>query len=214
VAPRKSIRRYVPLAAGGLIVVVALVGMVWLIVNVLAKKSDTPKRQTLQVVKIIRPPPLPPPPPPPPPPPDKVEQPLPKDRPEEKPDQTPPDKPLGLDADASAGSDGFGLAARKGGQDLLGSKEGAFAWYTGILKNSVLDALSDDERIRRGSYTVVVRLWLAADGRVDRIALAQASGNKDVDGYIQQALTHLTRIREAPPLEMPQPVTLKIVSRG
>jgi protein TonB len=211
---RKPLRRYLPLAAGGLIVMVALVGLVWLIVNVLAKKSDAPKRQTLQVVKIIRPPPLPPPPPPPPPPPDKVEQPIPKDQPEQKPDQSPPDKPLGLDADASAGSDGFGLEARRGGQDLLGSKDGAFAWYTGILKSSVLDALSEDERIRRGNYTVIVRLWLMPDGRVDRIALAEPSGNKDVDGYIQKALTHLTRIREAPPLEMPQPVTLKIVSRG
>jgi periplasmic protein TonB len=209
----KPFRRYLPLAAGGLIVAVVLVGLIWVIVTVLAKKSNSPKRQTLQIVKIIRPPPLPPPPPPPPPP-DKVEQPLPKDRPDEKPDQTPPDKPLGLDADASAGSDGFGLAARKGGQDLIGGKEGAFAWYTGILKSSVLDALSDDERIRRGNYSVIIRIWLTADGRVERIALAQPSGNRDVDGYIQQALTHLTRIREAPPIEMPQPVTLKIVSRG
>jgi protein TonB len=143
-----------------------------------------------------------------------VEQPVPKETPDEKQDPTPHDQPLGLDADASAGSDGFGLAARKGGQDLLGSNEGAFAWYTGILKSSLLEALSDDERIRRGNYSVIVRVWVAPDGRVERIALTQPSGNKDVDGYIQQALGRLTRIREAPPIEMPQPVTLKIVSRG
>lgn len=211
---KKTFRRFIPLAAGGLIVAVALIGLIWVVNNVLSKKPDGPKRQTLQVVKIIRPPPPPELPPPPPPPPDKIEQPIPKDTPDQKPDQTPPDQPLGLDADASAGSDGFGLAARKGGQDLVGSSAGAFAWYTSLLKGSVLDALSDDERIRRGSYSVIVRVWLANDGRVERIAVAQPSGNKELDGYIQQALTHLTRIREAPPLEMPQPVTLKIVSRS
>ena len=197
--------------AGGLIVVVVLAGLFWLINGVLSKKSTT-KRQTVQIIKLIRPPPLQQPPPPPPPP-DKVEQPLPKDTPDVKPDQSPPDQPLGLDADASAGSDGFGLAARKGGQDLIGSAAGAFSAYTNLLKSSVLDALSDDERLRRGSYSVIVRVWLATDGRVERIAVAQPSGNAQLDGYIQQALAHLTRVPEAPPLEMPQPVTLKIVSR-
>jgi periplasmic protein TonB len=194
------------------IVAVVLAGLIWLINGVLTKKESA-KRQTVQIVKIIRPPPPLEQPPPPPPPPDKVEQPLPKDTPEAKPDQT-PNQPLGLDADASAGSDGFGLAARKGGQDLIGSGAGAFAWYTNILKNSVLDTLSDDERIRRGNYSVIVRLWVTADGQVERVALDQASGNKDLDGHIQQALAHLKHIREPPPLEMPQPITLRIVSRG
>jgi protein TonB len=211
--PRKPMRRYLPLAAGAMIVATVLAGLVWLISGILGNKAAPSKRQTLQIVKIIRPPP-PPEQPPPPPPPDKVEQPLPKDTPDPKPDQTPPDQPLGLDADASAGSDGFGLAARKGGADLVGSSAGAFAWYTNLLKGSVLDALSDDERIRRGSYSVIVRVWLASDGRVERIAVAQPSGNKELDGYIEHALGRLTRIREAPPFEMPQPVTLKIVSRG
>jgi protein TonB len=212
---RKPLSRFMPLFAGGLIVAVVLIGLVWVINNFLSKKPDGPKRQTLQIVKLIRPPPPEqPPPPPPPPPPDKVEQPLPKDTPDQKPDQAPPDQPLGLDADASAGADGFGLASRKGGQDLIGSSAGAFASYTNMLKSSVLDTLSDDERIRRGNYSVVIRIWLANDGRVERVAVAQPSGNKELDGYIQQALAHLPRMQEAPPLEMPQPVTLKIVSRG
>jgi len=210
---KKSLSRYMPVIAGCLIVAVVFVGLLWIVNHVLSKKPDGPKRQTVQIVKIIRPPP-PELPPPPPPPPDKVEQPLPKDTPDPKPDQTPPDQPLGLDADATAGGDAFGLAARKGGQDLIGRSAGAFAWYTNLLKSSVFDALSADERIRRGSYSVVVRVWLANDGRVERIAVAQPSGNKELDGYIQQALTHVTRMSEAPPLEMPQPVTLKIVSHG
>jgi protein TonB len=210
---KKSLRRFFPAVAGGLIVVVVIVGLIWVINAVLSKKDSGPKRQTAQIIKLIRPPPdLPPPPPPPPP--DKVEQPIPKDTPDPKPDESPPDQPLGLDAAGTAGSDGFGLAARPGGRDLIGTGTGVFAWYTGILKSSVLEVLSDDDRVRRGSYSVVIRIWLATDGRVERIALSQPTGNKELDGFIQQALGHLTQIREAPPLEMPQPVTLKIVSRS
>jgi len=83
-----------------------------------------------------------------------------------------------------------------------------------MLKDSILDTLSDDERIRRGNYQVTVRVWLASDGRVERIKLATTSGNRDLDSAIEQALGKLSKVREAPPLEMPQPITLKIVSRG
>ena len=208
---RKSFRRYIPMAAGGLIVVCVLIGLLWVISAVLSKKDTGPKRQTLQIVKIIRPPPdLPPPPPPPPP--DKVEQPIPKDKPDEKPDEAPPEQPLGLDADASAGSDGFGLAARKGGQDLLNNGAGAFRRYTNLLKSAVLDTLSDDERLRRGKYTAILRVWLASDGSVQRYALAQSSGSKELDGYIQQDISRV-RMGEAPPIEMPQPITFSVGPR-
>ncbi len=200
------------MAAGGLIIVCVLVGLIWVINGVLSKKDTGPKRQTLQIVKIVRPPPDVPPPPPPPPP-DKVEQPIPKDTPEEKPDDAPPEQPLGLDADASAGSDGFGLAARKGGEDLLGSGAGAFRRYTSLLKGAVLDALSDDERIRRGKYTAVLRVWLANDGSVQRFVFAQSSGSKELDGYIQQDLNRV-RLTEAPPIEMPQPITFSVGPRS
>jgi protein TonB len=177
-------------------------------------KDEGPKRQTAQVIQMIRPPPPPPDQPPPPPPEEKVDEPLPQDTPE--PEQAPEAAPeqLGLDADGAAGADGFGLAARRGGRDLVGSGTGAFVWYTTMVKDAILDSLSGDERIRKGSYQVTVRVWLATDGRVERIRLAGTSGNRELDGAIEQALARLGRVREAPPLEMPQPVTLRIVSRG
>jgi protein TonB len=209
---KKSLRRFLPAVAGGLIVIVVIVGLIWVINAVLSKKDSGPKRQTAQIIKLIRPPPdLPPPPPPPPP--DKVEQPIPKDTPDPKPDESPPDQPLGLDAAGTAGSDGFGLAARPGGQDLIGSKAGAFAGYTTLVKGSILDVLTDDVRIHHGSYSVILRVWVAIDGTV-RIAISQPSGNKEVDAFIQQDLEHLSHLREAPPLEMPQPITVKIVLRS
>lgn len=209
---KQKLYRYVPAALGGVVVAAVVALMVWFAVGMMENKPEGPKRQVAQVVKIVRPPP-PPDEPPPPPPPEKVDEPLPQDTPEPAPSDDSPAEQLGLDADGSAGGDGFGLAARKGGRDLVGSGN-AFGWYTSLLKDTILDSLSENEKVRRGSYQVTVRVWLTGEGKVERIKLAGTSGNRDLDQAIEQALTRVSRVREAPPLEMPQPVTLRIVSRG
>jgi periplasmic protein TonB len=215
VATKHPVLRYLPLAAGVLIVVTAIYGVVHLIRG-LSEKADTPKRDVPQVVKIIRPPPPPPEEPPPPPPEEKVEEPLPQDVPEpEAADEAPPGEQLGLDTEGVAGGDAFGLAARRGGSDIIGGGGGAaFAWYTSMIKDGILDALSQDDRVRTGNYRLTVRVWLAPDGRVERIALADSTGDPQLDAAIEQVLARVRRLREAPPLEMPQPVTLRIVSRS
>ena len=79
-------------------------------------------------------------PPPPPPPEEKVDlaEPEPEPQPSNDP---PPGEQLGLDAEGAAGADGFGLAARPGGRDLLASGGSAYAWYAGLLKSEILDRL-------------------------------------------------------------------------
>lgn len=212
---RKQPRRWVPLVAGGTIVVVVTIGMILFIRGLLQAKPDQPKRQVAQVVQLVRPPPPPPEQPPPPPPPEeKIEEPLPQDTPDEAPpDDAAPAESLGLDAEGVAGSDGFGLAARRGGREI-GLGGSAFGWYTTMLKDSILDVLSEDERVRRGSYQVTVRVWLTKSGEVERIRLAGTSGNRELDSALEIVLQKLGKVREAPPLEMPQPITLRIVSRG
>lgn len=216
VTEKKSLARFVPLIAGTAIVVVVTVLLIWAVRNIMQDKPEQPKRQVAQIVKLIRPPPPPPEPPPPPPPPEeKIEEPLPQETPED----TPPDEAsaaeqLGIDAEGVAGADGFGLAARKGGRDLLGSGGAVFGWYTSMLKDNILDILSEDEFIRRGSYQVTVRIWLTQEGTVERIALVSTSGNREKDAAIEKRLEKMRRAPEAPPLEMPQPVTLRIVSRS
>jgi len=213
VAPKRNpLLRFVPLLGGAVVVGVVVLVLLWF-VRSMQHQPEEAKRQTVQTVKLIRPPP-PPPEPPPPPPEEKVDEPLPQETPEEAPpDEAAPSEQLGLDAEGVAGSDGFGLAARKGGREL-GLGGAAFAWYTTMLKDSILDVLSADERVRRGSYQVTVRVWLTNAGDVERIKLASTSGNRELDEAIEHALEKMGRVREAPPLEMPQPVTLRIVSRG
>jgi protein TonB len=188
--------------------------LVWYVHSLTLKKSASEKRQVAIVLKIIRPPEPPPEPPPPPPPPEKVEEPIPQDTPQDKPvEQAPESAQLGIDAEGGAG-DSFGLVGHAGGRDLIGSGNGPFVFYAGMVKDVLLDALSNVDRIKRSKYSVDVRVWIGGDGRIERASLVQSTGNRDIDSAIEKALTQIAKVREPPPIEMPQPITLKIVSRG
>lgn len=202
-----------PLIGGGVLVLLLVLGLVWLIHGVMAGKQDK-KERSVQVVTVVRPPP-PPPDEPPPPPPEVKDEPLPQDEPEPTPSDEPsPAEQLGLDADGAAGGDAFGLAARKGGRDITGSGGAVFAWYTGMIKDAMLDALSADARVRAKKFTVTVKVWVEPDGSIRTARLANSSGNRELDQAIEAALLQAGRVREAPPVEMPQPVSLRIVSRS
>jgi periplasmic protein TonB len=215
-AERAARRRYLTLIGGSLVAVILLVGFVWLVRTMMASKSSKQSQRRIEFVQIIRPPP-PPPPDQSPPPPEKLEQPLPKDEPEPTPkDESPPPLgPLGIDADASAGGDAFGLAARSGGSDLIGGTgNAAFAWYTNRLKEAVTERLSADSRIGAQRFSISVRVWIEPDGRIREVKLTSSTGNHDLDQRIEAALAQLTRLTDAPPLEMPQPISLKVVSHS
>lgn len=207
-------RRMVPLLGGALIVGLVVFGLIWLIRDM--KKEPEQKRQVAQQIQLIRPPPPPPeqPPPPPPPPEEKIEEPLPQETPEDAPpeDAAQPEQ-LGLDAEGVAGADGFGLAARRGGRDLVGTGGAAFAWYTSGLKERIFEMLTDDERIRRAKYQVTFSVWVRNDGSIEQIRFHSTSGDRALDQAIEQTLERVKRAPEAPPLEMPQPITFRIVSK-
>lgn len=202
-----------PLVVGGLVGLALVAALIWFIYSSVTSKDEKSKRE-VQVVQVIRPPPPPPDEPPPPPPEEKIEEPIEEPPPEDAPtDEPAPSEQLGLDADGTAGGDAFGLAARKGGRDLAGSGGAAFAWYTGMLRDRLLDRLTDDERVRAKRFAVVVSVWVAPDGTIREAKLASSSGNRDVDAAIVGALGTLGRLRDVPPLEMPQPINLRVVSR-
>jgi protein TonB len=213
-AARAVTRRYQRLIGGGVVALILVVGFVWFVRTMMASKTSKQSQRRVEIVQIIRPPP-PPPPPEQPPPPEKLEQPLPKDEPEPAPkDESPPPLgPLGIDADASAGGDAFGLAARSGGSDLIGGTgNAAFAWYTNRLKEAVTERLSADSHIGTKRFSLSVRVWIEPDGRIKEVKLTSSTGNHDLDQRIEAALAQLTHLTEAPPLEMPQPISLKVVS--
>jgi protein TonB len=215
-ADKGTQRRYFRSIAGGLIAMLLVVGFVWFVRTMMTGKSSGRTQRQVEIVQIIRPPP-PPPPPEQPPPPEKTEEPLPKDEPEPSPkeESPPPLGPLGIDAEGSAGGDAFGLAARSGGSDLIGgSGNAAFAWYTNRLKEAVMERLGADSHIGSKKFSVAVRVWIEPDGRIKEFKLTSTTGNRELDQRIESALAGLTNLSDAPPLEMPQPVSLKIVSHS
>lgn len=196
---------------------------VWLLKDNFHKPPQTKK--VVQQITMIQPPPPPPPPPEIKPPEpeikeEKIEEPIPDKEPEPAPEEAnePPAAELGLDANGTAGSDGFGLAARKGGRSILGGTPGSsILWYGGQIKRQVEDNLQNllnDTAAMKNGYSVIVNVWVGPDGRITRGELAAGSGKADVDQAIRAALPKLrASIGKAPPDNMPQPVKIRLTSR-
>ncbi len=192
---------------------------IWLLKDKFQKPPQTKK--VVQHITMIQPPPPPPPPPEVKPPEpeveeEKIEEPEPE--PEPAPDDAaePVGEELGLDADGSAGADGFGLAARKGGASLLGGGN-AIVWYGGQIKRQLEEALQSllaGTAAMKNDYSVVLSVWVGVDGRISRSELVSGSGKPDVDRALRDALPRLrASIGKAPPENMPQPVKIRLRSR-
>ncbi len=210
---RQRWRRRTPIICGLAVIALMVVAVIWLIRSFMQAQQREPER-VVQNITLIRPPP--PPPAPPPPPPEKLEQQkIVQKVPDPTPDNTPAPQPqqLGLDANGTAGSDAFGLVARQGGADLIGTGGAVFAWYTNKVKDAVSNRLAADDRLHAKQFTVDIRVWISADGSIKQVRLASSSGNNTIDGEISRALDSMRPIDEAPPIEMPQPITLEIVGR-
>jgi protein TonB len=61
---------------------------------------------------------------------------------------------------------------------------------------------------------VVVRVWVRDDGSIERVNIVQSSGDRERDQVIEAALSRMGRLSQAPPADMPEPISLRIVSRG
>ena len=207
-------RRNVSRLAGVLFAVLLIAGFIWFVQTMMGAKTGKTTRQ-VQVVQVIRPPPPPPPDQPPPPPPEKSPEPLPKDTPDPTPEQQPdqaPDQPLGVDADGSAGGDAFGLAARRGGSDLIGGNGTApFAWYTNRMRDEIKDRLAASPCTKSAKGSLSTKVVVGADGHVKQIKLLSGTGNTRLDDCVDKVLASITSLSDAPPVGMPETVNLRVV---
>src|SRR3954451_5382647 len=160
--------------------------------------------------------------PPPPPPPPPKEQP--KEQPKEvkvehpKPQETPqpPAEVLKMEGAAGDGPSPFqaGTVTNEyNGGTTIGGKDG-FAWFTGLLKDQIENALAKDKDLAKGDYRLVVKVWISGSGKIERFELDGSSGNPQVDGLIKAAMNNVAPLSEPPPESMPQPVKLRITSRS
>jgi len=201
---------------------VAAVAVVVLLARFLS--APTGKKTGVQQIALIKQPPPPPPPKPPekPPEPPKVKEEVKIDQPREEPKPAEPkaadekpasDKPLAVDADGSAGSDGFGLAASRGGRDLLSTGGGGGAYYSGLLQREFFDALQRNRRLLKDEFRVVVKVWIGDDGRVQKADIVTSSGNAQFDDQVQLTLLGMSPLKDVPPKSM-RPIQLRLSNRS
>ena len=210
---------------GGLSIVLAVVALVWWVVSVISKPGEVKKKRAVQEIALLKPPPPPPPPKVEPPkvvPPketiqEKVDVPKPDQQPDKPPDAPPPGPDLGVDAKGSGSGDSFGLVGKKGGSDLIGgggTGGNRFAWYGALMKERILEAVFKDKKLREASdYRINVNVWVSATGAVTRVELAAPSDNPELDSAVKAALFNLPPLREGAPVDMPQPIKLRISAR-
>lgn len=227
-------KRKTKLFVGGLacgIILLLLTGAVFAVKYLL--KDDKQRRQRrIQMVTVVKPPPPPkvkekPPEP-------KIEkkeeiiEPEPEETPPEpvddmSEDDAPPGDDLGLDAEGTAGADGFGLRAKKGGRALIGGTSSdaslmrRYGWYTRIiqeeLRKRMKRLMEEDGGIPDGNLKALVRITLDDGGKIVDFELAGSSGNRKMDDAVTKAL-RLSTISEPPPKGMPRIIKLKISAKG
>ncbi len=214
----KHYRVYALKIAGGIILLAGIAYVVHVIMNFASEKPVKHERK-IQPVDLVKPPPPPPPPPkvePPPPEPEmeKVNEPEPEPEPlPDVPDQQPAGD-TGLDAEGTAGTDAFGLAAKKGGRGLLGGGGGdPNMIYAGVIKQELLEILSDHDELRSKSYSAVIKIWLNPDGSVAKFELSRGSNDTEIDKLLNKLVAKFKKAKDAPPPGMAQPIKLKISSR-
>lgn len=196
-------------------------------------KDDGVRRQRrIQMVTVVKPPPPPKVKEKPPEPEIKKQEEIVEPEPEETPpeptedqsqDDAPPGEDLALDADGTAGSDGFGLQAKKGGRSLIGgSGSGAslmrrYAWYTRIIQDELRKRMNrimeENGGIPDGDLKALIQIKLDAFGKIVDYSLARSSGNPKMDDAVVNALK-LATISEPPPKGMPRTLKLKISAKG
>lgn len=216
---KRSLRSKLPVIAGGVFLALFTAGSIWVVKGFIdnAEAPDKPRVQTISLVK-----------PPPPKPPEKLPEPEKIEQPKEEevqveapptPDQPqdagpPPGEQLGLDADGGAGSDGFGLAARKGGRDIttLGGGGDRLAWFSKRISRQLEDELKRAKALQGKEYQVIAQLWFDVGGSVTRVRMDKGTGNTELDEVLRKEIQSLT-LRDPLPEDMPQPVKLRVVSR-
>jgi TonB family protein len=215
---KKSWRRYLPHLTGVLVVVLVALGLVHFVKSML--KPLPQQKKMVREFTLIAPPPPPPqeivklPEP-------EVEeevqlddpQPLEEDMPDPMADDAPMGEDLALDAEGVAGGDSFGLLARKGGRDLIGSSGSLYTWYATTIQADILGYLSEDTEFRKREYSVKVQLWVDQTGRIKRTRLRSSTGDKALDKQLLSALEKMEGFSEKPPEDLPQPINIQVTSR-
>jgi len=217
VQPKTKTRKFLPLLAG----VVLGVPLLVMALTLLFTKTDPGKHKVVTQISLIAPPPPPPKPPEvkPPDPPKmkeevKLDEPKPADQPKAAPEQ-PPAGPLGLDSAGTGPGDGFGLAGRPGGRDIvMGTGGGGLgtSLFGSSTARHIAQQLARDPKLKGTPYRIEVRIWLSKDGRFEREEIVKGTGDRELDVLIGNALRQVSALQQPLPPNVRQPLLIRVTS--
>lgn len=201
-------------------VMAALLALAAVVAWQMMKDAGAPKRKQVQQISLVQPRELPKPPPEPEKPKEEIKEKIDTPPPEaRKDDSPPPEAPLKLEGEASPGGT-LDVGGGGKGQEytiprVAGTGEGrrGFGFYTQQLQSLLQDELNRKDKLRGSEYRATLALWLAGDGKVQRVEMTGSSGDPRIDALIVEAVS-AARGFKAPPESMPQPVRLRVTARG
>ncbi len=204
----------------------------WFVATMDKTGLDKPKQPPK--ISLMAPPPPPPPPPPkeekkPEPPKEVKEIKVQQQQPQPKADQAPPSQDLKMDGPAGDGPSAFaagqvtnedlskigkgnggaGPAVAAGGAPA-GSGIDQFRNYANLIKGEVQRSLRKNSALRSQSYSVDVKVWVAAGGGLERVEMATSTGDPELDQALRAGLAALPPFSQNPPTGMAQPIKLRI----
>ncbi|MDB6074247.1 MAG: hypothetical protein JWO89_1887, partial [Verrucomicrobiaceae bacterium] len=127
----------------------------------------------------------------------------------------PPPISTGLTGDgpgmAGLGSYKPGQGNGSGGSSGIGRKGGSkYGYFASQVQRSITDAVRRHERVRNASFSIKVRVWADAGGRIIRSSLSGSSGDSSVDAAITNDVLNGLQLPEPPPADMPMPVVMRL----
>lgn len=85
--------------------------------------------------------------------------------------------------------------------------------YYGLVQSRVRDAFCAQPPLAEGRYRVALRLWVDVSGTIGRVSLLDSTGDKALDGLVEQALRGAP-VGEPLPAGLAQPFTLVVMPRA
>ncbi len=190
-----------------------------LALSMLFGRTDPPKHKSVVQISLLPPPPPPKPKEEPPPKPKevvKLEPPTPTPQPPTPTPQAPPPGPLGVDAAGNGPGDGFGLAARPGGRDIIVGGGGGGGLNRTLFGTNAARQIAQDlarnPRLKDVVYKIDIRVWVSKDGRLEREEIVRGTGDRELDALIREGLRQISALRTPVPDNLPQPLRIRVTS--
>jgi periplasmic protein TonB len=132
------------------------------------------------------------------------------------------DKPV-LGTSAPFGKDGFGVGPGDpnglgldggGGHVLAGTHRAGYLGYGQHLQGILTKKIQELEKAIdiQNTLTLVIHIWVGAEGGISRVELMTSSGDKTLDSRLASVIKSLDGQIKPPPQGLPQPIKIRIRS--